>query len=288
MKRFIMCKGLPGCGKSTYAEKLVLDSEAGKAVRVNRDLLRTMLNADRFAGRKTEQFVEATRDSIIHSAMLREMPLIICDDTNFHTPSCEDRFREMCRVNGYEFVVQDFTDVPAKTCIERDLKRARSVGKDVIMGMWKRYLKPAPVFIEQDETLPVAILVDIDGTLAIMGDRSPYEWHRVDIDTLSERIKEVVELEYEAGAKIILMSGRDGSCRELTEAWLERHGVVYDELHMRAAGDQRKDAIVKRELFDAHVAGKYFVKRVYDDRNSVVEMWRSMGLVCLAVAEGDF
>ena len=59
-------------------------------------------------------------------------------------------------------------------------------------------------------------------------------------------------------------------------------------LHMRRAGDARKDSVVKRELFDAHVRDRYNVRRVYDDRNQVVDMWRSLGLACLAVAEGNF
>ena len=34
--------------------------------------------------------------------------------------------------------------------------------------------------------------------------------------------------------------------------------------------------------------GNYNVKFVLDDRNRVVEMWRSLGLTCLQVADGDF
>jgi hypothetical protein len=50
----------------------------------------------------------------------------------------------------------------------------------------------------------------------------------------------------------------------------------------------RKDAIVKRELFDAHVRGTWNVNFVLDDRQQVVDMWRGLGLVCLQVAPGDF
>ena len=57
---------------------------------------------------------------------------------------------------------------------------------------------------------------------------------------------------------------------------------------MRRTKDFRKDAIVKTELFDAHIRGRYEVLFVLDDRNQVVEMWRVMGLPCLQVAAGDF
>ena len=57
---------------------------------------------------------------------------------------------------------------------------------------------------------------------------------------------------------------------------------------MRKTGDFRKDSIVKKELFDENVRGKYNIEFVLDDRNQVVEMWRSIGLVCLQVADGNF
>jgi hypothetical protein len=57
---------------------------------------------------------------------------------------------------------------------------------------------------------------------------------------------------------------------------------------MREAGDSRKDSIVKQELYEKHIEPSYDVFVVLDDRNQVVDMWRSLGLVCLQVAPGDF
>jgi hypothetical protein len=45
---------------------------------------------------------------------------------------------------------------------------------------------------------------------------------------------------------------------------------------------------VKLELFDRHVRGAFDVQGVFDDRNRVVEMWRSIGLKCFHVQEGNF
>lgn len=42
------------------------------------------------------------------------------------------------------------------------------------------------------------------------------------------------------------------------------------------------------KLFDRHVRDRWDIRRVYDDRNQVVAMWRSIGLPCLQVADGDF
>jgi hypothetical protein len=84
------------------------------------------------------------------------------------------------------------------------------------------------------------------------------------------------------------MSGRDGSCRDITIKWLEDNNIKYDSLLMRAESDFRKDSIVKKELFDNHIKNKYFIEYVLDDRNQVVDMWRDMGLKCLQVQEGNF
>jgi hypothetical protein len=57
---------------------------------------------------------------------------------------------------------------------------------------------------------------------------------------------------------------------------------------MRETGDRRKDSIIKKEIFDRHIRDVYNIEFVLDDRNQVVELWRSLGLTCLQVADGDF
>ena len=87
---------------------------------------------------------------------------------------------------------------------------------------------------------------------------------------------------------VIVMSGRDESCRTETERWLNKHNIPFDFLFMRPEGDMRKDNIIKHELFNKYVRDNYDVKFVLDDRQQVVDMWRKMGITCLQVAEGDF
>jgi len=57
---------------------------------------------------------------------------------------------------------------------------------------------------------------------------------------------------------------------------------------MREAQDTRKDSIVKQELYQKYVQDKYNVSFILDDRQQVVDMWRSFGLTVFQVAEGDF
>lgn len=132
-----------------------------------------------------------------------------------------------------------------------------------------------------------AIIVDIDGTLAHMNGRKPYEWSKVGTDIVDETIKSLISL-INHKYKIILLSGRDGVCRPETEQWLKVNNVYYDELFMRDVNDNRKDSIIKLELFNNHIKDNYDIQFVLDDRNQVVEMWRSIGLKCFQVAKGDF
>jgi hypothetical protein len=135
-----------------------------------------------------------------------------------------------------------------------------------------------------------AVLVDVDGTLALRtGDRHFAHWHRVGEDDPNPPVVELVRTIASAGEhRIIVMSGRDEVCRPETEAWLRQHGVPFDELHMRPHQDNRKDSMVKAELYAKHVEGRYEVAFILDDRDQVVAQWRSMGLTCMQVAPGAF
>lgn len=142
-----------------------------------------------------------------------------------------------------------------------------------------------------DLAMAKAWLVDVDGTLALHhvgpGARSPYDWHRVGEDAPNRPVIDLVTALAERDF-IVVMSGRDECCRPETEAWLATNVPCYTELHMRPAGDMRKDSIVKRELFETLVAPRWNVLGVIDDRDQVVAMWRSIGLMCAQVAPGNF
>ncbi len=138
--------------------------------------------------------------------------------------------------------------------------------------------------------LPVAWLVDIDGTLSLRGSRDPYDWRRVDEDGPNQPVVLAVQAlaAHPITAAIIVISGRHERARQLTSRWLERHDVPYKKLVMRPDDDYRPDDIVKEELFRKEIEPWYTVAGVIDDRAKVVAMWRRLGLVCFQVAEGDF
>ena len=286
MTRLIATRGLPGSGKTTWARG---QSFPGKTVRVNRDDMELMLHGPDGLFKKTGKVTRALQDVVISAALKQGLDVVV-DDTNL-APQRMTRLTELAEEAGAHLVWQHFTDVPLETCIKRDLQRTKSVGEAVIRRMYRDFLAPTLDTYDPDPKLPRVAICDIDGTLVIKCDRDIFDYSRVEVDKPNLPIVRLVQvLAYDRD--IIFMSGRDDACFEQTRNWLVEHlGYAYPEsveLYMRKTGDKRKDAIVKRELFDKHIRDQYQVDYVIDDRNSVVEMWRSLGLTVLQVADGDF
>lgn len=285
MKKVILFRGLPGCGKSTRARQ-ILDENPGAYKRINKDDLRLMLDNNHHTG-SNEKFVLKVRDLLILQA-LEAGKHVIVDDTNIH-PKHEARIRELVKGQA-EVELVDMMDVDIETCIKRDLARPNSVGPGVIRRMWQEYLDWKKPELEQDRSLPHAIVCDLDGTLALLNGRSPYDASKCDCDLLNEPVADIVRRYHDGGHQIVFLSGREAKFREPTERFLHQHlGPEFKyELLMRRTGDMRKDSIIKEEILRASILPRFFVEFVLDDRNQVVDMWRGLGLTCLQVDYGDF
>ena len=140
----------------------------------------------------------------------------------------------------------------------------------------------------QNPTLPHAIIVDIDGTIADKWARDPYDWSKVSEDTPYTDIITLIMFFADTPHEIIFVSGRSEECRADTCDWIGRHTPLWNfELYMRKAWDRRKDSIIKYEILQDLIK-EYYIAYVFDDRDQVVEMWRDAGLRCLQVAPGNF
>lgn len=291
MKKVIILKGLPASGKSTWAKEMV-DKYPGQYKRINKDDLRAMIDNGKWS-KENEKFILSVRDRLI-SAALDNVKIAIVDDTNFESKH-EEQIKLIAASHGCPVEIKVF-DTPLEECIERDAKREKPVGEKVIRDMHERYLKkPESVALAApyDPKLPDCIIVDIDGTLALMHDRWPHDYTRVSEDHPNMTVVELVNrlsmpISGSKRLETIIFSGRPDSCLGTTIDWLYKHAIGLTELHMRTTGDHRKDYIVKQELYEKHIKGKYNVIWVIDDRNQVVQMWRSLGLTCLQVADGNF
>ena len=143
-----------------------------------------------------------------------------------------------------------------------------------------------------------AIIFDIDGTLSLVGDRakylrqSPKDWdsfynacHEDEPNWGIIAIYHAMRHTYFRDHAIILLTGRRESTRAKTVMWLRKYGIPDDVLLMRPDGDYRPDTELKPELLKPYNITEAIV---FEDRTSVVKMWRDMGYTCLQVAQGDF
>lgn len=145
------------------------------------------------------------------------------------------------------------------------------------------------------------IIVDIDGTIAKVGDRlkylkeSPKNWDAFydscfDDEPIMDIVDLVTALEVTC-CEIVFCTGRRESTRHVTEQWIEKHFYKlfkYSKLLMRPNKDHRHDTECKIEQCEKAGIDFNNIKFVLEDRDSMVKKWRSLGVKVLQVAEGDF
>lgn len=88
----------------------------------------------------------------------------------------------------------------------------------------------------------------------------------------------------DAGERVEIWTGRSDECRADTVWWLAEYGLSDVPLRMREAGDHTADHKLKLSW----LAEGDKPDIIFEDRASVVEMWRAQGIVCAQVAPGNF
>ena len=293
--------GAPGSGKSTFARYFLRTEE--NWMRLCRDDFRVMQFASGNLPQHEEKLMADMIDASIETLLLKRSNVLI-DATHCRREYIDhyiERFNHLADISFKLF------DVDAATLAERCEKRFQSSGKLIPGVVLKKFISelsilkkefdfsPRPKIaarvpvIMQDAALPKAIICDLDGTLALMRNRSPFDASHCDEDDLNEPVAKLLQTFYANSYQILLLSGREDRFYEPTVRFLEKHNILYHHLWMRKTKDFRKDAIIKKEIFEAEIAGKYFIDFVLDDRNQVVEMWRKeLRLPCFQVNYGNF
>lgn len=304
-------RGLPGSGKSTWADNTVRILK--NFVKVERDELRMSLFKSYWTGKQEdEEKVTRLQEALVRSYLAEGMSVIISDT---HLP---DRSVKKWLKLGHELsvpvYVQDFRHVPLEKVLENNKARnewGKVVPEEVIQDKYNRFIKgrdlskvveytPAPKatiepYVQPPEDVifystPCAVIFDIDGTLAVMGDRSPYDGAAVWKDTPNHDVATALRLYRSYGYVVYIVSGRDEVYRAVTEKWLADNNIKYDALFMRPTepGKKREDSIIKYELFNKHIRPLgHRILGVYDDRHRVLRMWRELGLTTFHVNGPD-
>ena len=147
------------------------------------------------------------------------------------------------------------------------------------------------------------IIFDLDGTLALIDERRELSTKpngKIDFDKLHDPslikhdkpnwpVIKMAQLFAEQGFKIVIFSGRSDKTATATLSWLSQSKVPFNKLVMRPQNTMGfvPDEILKKDMLDKHLdINDIFM--VVDDRQKVVDMWRSLGLICLQAAEGNF
>ena len=147
-----------------------------------------------------------------------------------------------------------------------------------------------------------SIVFDLDGTLANISHRLHYvkngkkNWEAFfEAIPADQPISEIVELAIDLiqidTKPVLFATGRPESTRSDTEEWLRYNGIDVDfetKLFMRQSGDRRPDAEVKSGILERMGDAGFKPVLVFDDRQSVVDMWRREGIRVAQVAIGNF
>lgn len=317
MQKVILTVGIPASGKSTWA-KAEVAKDPNAWVRINNDEIRAMMNGSVWSS-DYEKLITETRNYLTREALKRGKNVII-DNVNLNRRHFDDVVKIAKSVNCDAQIFEKPFYIELEEALARDAKREGKarVGDQVIQKWWKESGKTQHKFYKArteivstktwenpvtegplyNPDLPEAIVCDLDGTLALMNGRNPYDASTCDQDLPNHPVIKTLIAHYLQGRAVIFCSGREDKYRDPTIKFIEQHvrealaqehrsNFSY-QLHMRKSSDTRKDSIIKEEIYQDHIEGKYNILLVLDDRNQVVEFWRSKGLTCFQVAPGSF
>lgn len=296
--KILVLQGVPASGKSTFARSLVLKDKS--YVIVSRDAIREA-RGDYWIP-EHEDYISDIEEFEIRSAIKHNLNPII-DATNLN-PKTIAKWKNLAEELNVSIEFKMF-EIDFATALERDSKRERSVGKKVLERFFRNYFPDQlkvyytddrlkePFYLYNDEKED-CIIADLDGTVCLHDGRNPYDLTRVSEDIpnypLVQFLKELI-----CNKHIIFLSGREetNQCRQDTINWLTENICSPDfgykwELLMRDKNNFEPDEVIKERIFHKEIEPKYNVIAVFDDRDKVVKMWRSLGLLCNQVYWGNF
>jgi FMN phosphatase YigB (HAD superfamily) len=139
-----------------------------------------------------------------------------------------------------------------------------------------------------------AIVFDLDGTLV---DTSSILRYVVgperDLDRFHEEARLVKPItviadlartiHHVSPLHVVIMTARSDKHTSATVHWLDEHEIPYSDVFFRPDGDDRKDYVVKEEMFHRHIVPVYRPVLALDDNPAIISMWKRLGIPAIAV-----
>ena len=298
MSKLIICRGIQGSGKSTFAKEWAKEDPKNR-VRFNWDDMRNMMGEYWVPERENTGIMKTLRASFLNEMMQKGWDIII-DNMNLNPKDWEfyegvvKSFNETNFGIKYEIEYKDFF-TPVEECIRRDAMRPNPIGEQVIRATWKRYRHFIICKEIEDKFYRIktydkdkkdCIIVDMDSTLCVNLTKRPFytdDWaDKCLYDTPLIGPISIVRAQKMTGTcDIIIITGRREEGRTQTEEWLKTYNVPYDRLYMRGTNDFTKGDAFKEKILKTFILPKYNVLFAIDDDDKCVKMFRNNGLICL-------
>ena len=307
-KKIILCRGIQGSGKTTWARQWV-EEDPEHRIRINNDDIRNMLGKYWVTSR--EDLVSNIKRNTAIDAMQKGYNIVV-DNMNLN-PKEVKFWQDVIDLHNnylnnpnivqpawvqweYEIEFKDFF-IPLDECIRRDATRPNPIGEKVIRDTWRKYKH----FIQTSEVekyvnnlrawdvgKPTCVVVDMDSTLCFNTTKRPWfgegAAEGMKNDVPNSNVCDII-WHLQQAYPIVLATGRDTSQEEVTKQWLLDHEINVSEFYFRTKGDYRKGVEVKREQIEK-IMEKYNILVIFEDCESIVQMYREMGLSVLQPNKG--
>jgi predicted secreted acid phosphatase len=135
----------------------------------------------------------------------------------------------------------------------------------------------------KQQNKPLAIILDIDGTLAdnrtiihhLTDGNLDYEsYHAASVNIPAhEDVLRIAKQAQMEGLAVIVVTARADRFRNLTYNWLSEHGVPFNELHMRPSTDSREDELIKKDIL-ADLRKRYTIVHAVDDNPMNIALFK--------------